>query len=351
MPTSAARAWCVLALLVAVAPARAIGDGPAAHPFAQPGTRVLLDAHNAYPDGDRWWDRIDRALATGLPVAIEQDLVWYCDPARACRSIVSHGEPFTGREPGLREYFFERIRPFMEAALASPDRRPWPLVTLNLDFKTDEPEHHAAVWALLGEYEGWLTTAPRGASVTSIAPLRVGPLLVLTGEAAAQELSFHDRVPAGGHLRLFGAVAVERAARASAPPDTPDDAIAPRGAVPGPRTNYRRWWNNPWAAVEGGGPPRAGAWTAADDARLRALVRQAHDAGLWIRFYALNGHAPGHGRGYHEGYNFGSRAAVEARWRAVVAAGVDFVATDQYEAFAAFKQQVAAEPATGVRRP
>ena len=40
-----------------------------------PGTRVLLDAHNAYPERGQWSTRIDEALATGLPLAIEQDLV------------------------------------------------------------------------------------------------------------------------------------------------------------------------------------------------------------------------------------------------------------------------------------
>ena len=43
--------------------------GPAQRGFG-PGQRVLLDAHNAYPQNDRWSDRIDRALSTGLPVAI-----------------------------------------------------------------------------------------------------------------------------------------------------------------------------------------------------------------------------------------------------------------------------------------
>ena len=35
-----------------------------------PGTRVLLDAHNAYPYNGKFTDRIDRALGTGLPLAI-----------------------------------------------------------------------------------------------------------------------------------------------------------------------------------------------------------------------------------------------------------------------------------------
>ena len=304
-----------------------------------PGERVLLDAHNAYPYEEQWADRLDRALSTGVPIAIEQDLVWYCAKAAPCRSVVSHGEPLSGREPGLRDHFFERIRPIVARALAAPDRSAWPLVVLNLDFKTNEPEHHEAVWALLGDYETWLTTAPRMAARDGAAALTVGPLLVLTGEDASQEASFHDRVPVGRALRLFGAVSVTMGpaydADAPLPPGGPD-AIAARTVRRGPRTNYRRWWNNPWAVVEGGGQRRAGAWTPADAARLRVLVDQAHGAGLWIRFYTLNGYTKGEGRGWHEGYNFGSRAAVEARWRAARDAGVDFVATDQYEDYAAF---------------
>jgi hypothetical protein len=47
-----------------------------------PGGRVLLDAHNCYPYGEWWSDRIDRALSTGTPLAIEQDLVWYREPRK-----------------------------------------------------------------------------------------------------------------------------------------------------------------------------------------------------------------------------------------------------------------------------
>ena len=128
------------------------GAGP---DFLTPGTRVLLDAHNSYPEQGRFGDRIDRALGTGTPLAIEQDLFWYRDPATgAARSILAHTEPYTGREPGMREYFFERIRPIVERAIQENHREDWPIITLNLDFKSDEPEHHAAVWKLLGEYRG-----------------------------------------------------------------------------------------------------------------------------------------------------------------------------------------------------
>jgi hypothetical protein len=306
---------CVLVCLLAAFPAAA----PRADAIA-PGTRVLLDAHNAYPYDGRYADRLDRALATGLPLAIEQDLAWYRDPRTGLgRSIVTHGEPFSGSEPTLREHFFERIRPVVEAALREDRRDAWPLVTLNLDFKTLEPEHLQAVWDLLGEYEAWLSTAERTGAVGEIRPINVGPVLVLTGEQDEQQRTFHDRLPAGARLRLFGAV--HRAA-AGAPP------------IPPVKTNYRRWSNNPWALVEPEGQPKSGAWTAEDEARLESAVRGAHEAGLWIRFYTLNGHDPADvSGGWSASYNFGSLAAVRERWRAAISSGVDFVAVDQYEEF------------------
>jgi len=95
---------------------------------------------------------------------------------------------------------------------------------------------------------------------------------------------FHDEVPIGSRLRLFGAV---------------QPAAAPDGAMAGKpdtlaATNYR-WSNNPWSVIEPEGRNNAGAWTAEDFDRLRLRVRTAHDAGLWIRFYTLNGHSTEHG--------------------------------------------------------
>jgi hypothetical protein len=283
-----------------------------------PGTRVLLDAHNAYPYEGRFADRIDRALQTGIPLAVEQDLVWYLDPRSGVfRSIVAHGEPFTGTEPTLREHFFERVRPIVERAIKEDRRSEWPIITLNLDFKTDEPEHHQAIWDLLGEYETWLCTAPRDASATDIQPITVGPVLVLSGEQDEQARDFHDRVRPGDRLRIFGAVH--------------------RQTTPGPviKTNYRRWSNNPWSVIEPEGQPKAGAWTKDDEERLVSTVRAAHEAGLWIRFYTLNGHDPADlSGGWSASYNFGSLAAVRERWRAAIRAGVDFIAADQYDELA-----------------
>ena len=61
----------------------------------------------------------------------------------------------------------------------------------------------------------------------------------------------------------------------------------------------------------------------------------AHHLGYWIRFYTLDGFPPAESLGWDAGYNFGSRDAVLPRWKAALAAGVDFIATDQYEDLAA----------------
>ena len=336
-----------LAVLVGTAPHAAPQAPPRAWAGA-PGARVLLDAHNCYPDGGKWTDRIDRALATGLPVAIEQDLVWFRDPrSGVSRSILSHGEPFTGTEPSLATHFFERIRPLVEQALRDGRRETWPLVVLNLDLKTNEPEHHAAIWETLGTYEAWLTTAARVADGTRPAPLDVKPVLVLTGNPDAQQAAFHDRVPVGGRLRLFGAIPVDLEAKVGKGKEAiPKLAgLSPAELIASGATNYRRWVNFPWAVVERGGQAEAGAWTPADAARLAALSALAHSRGLWIRFYTLNGHAAADDRGWTASYNFGSPAAVETRWRAARDAGVDFIATDQYEGLARILARPAAQSA------
>jgi hypothetical protein len=325
--------------LSALAPLLALLLLPAAAQDAdglRPGARVWLHAHNCYPEKGLWTDRIERALATGAThLAIEQDLAWAVEPDGTGRSVVSHERKLTGGEPTLEAHFFDRVRPMMERALRENRRDRWPLLVLHLDFKTNEPAHHRFVWELLGKHQSWLTTAERVADEGRVMPFAPGPLLVLTEAGEGQADTFHARVPAGDRLRLFGTVpptlpggatAEERAAAAA--------TAAPEALIPSRATNYQRWTNFPWGVVEQGGPREAGAWTPEDERRLRALVSRAHQMGLWIRFYTLNGHPPGKGLGWTESYNFGSLDAVVPRWNAAAAAGVEFIATDQYEEFA-----------------
>ncbi|MBA2355926.1 MAG: hypothetical protein H0V80_14820, partial [Acidobacteria bacterium] len=56
-------------LLAAVVVGLSLAAPGAQAPTLAPGARVLLDAHNAYPYEGRYADRLERALATGLPVA------------------------------------------------------------------------------------------------------------------------------------------------------------------------------------------------------------------------------------------------------------------------------------------
>jgi hypothetical protein len=293
-----------------------------------PGTRVLMDAHNCYPYSGHWMDRIDRALSTGEPLAIEQDVALYTDPVwHHSRVVVTHdSRSLTGSEPSLRGYFFERIRPVMERALRNSDHTQWPLVTLNLDFKSDDPALITEVHHLLAMYKSWLTTAARGKNAQDMQPLKVGPLLVLTGESDTQQRIFHDEIPVGSDLLVFGAVHVNRQ----------NLMAAPETLVSVPANNYRRWWNNAWSVVEEGGQTKAGDWTAQDQSRLQALVQHAHRLGYWIRFYTLDGGSAEQFRthGWFDGYNFGSLSAAELRWKAAEQAGADFIASDHYESVA-----------------
>ncbi len=114
--------------------------------------RVALHAHNCFPEEGRWTDRLDRALGTQVqPIAIEQDVVWYVDPAtNQGRSVLSHGAPLTGKEPTLDDYFFTRVRPIVERALAEGRRDAWPVVFLHFNVRNNDAAHLKYIWELLG---------------------------------------------------------------------------------------------------------------------------------------------------------------------------------------------------------
>jgi hypothetical protein len=292
----------------------------------------LVDAHNCYPYEGRWADRIDRALKSGFPVVIEQDIAWANG-----HPVVSHTAKTTGAEPALRDYFFERVRPIVQQALKKNDRTSWPLIVLHFDFKTLDPQTLHAVWDLLGEYQDWITTAPQTSDPHQLAPFDPKPLLVITEDANEQEEVFFHGLDPGARLRVFGSAHTAPVQGASREERIHLMAtVSPEQLLTERPTNYRRWWNNSWFEVEEGGQTKAGDWTAANNQRLRALVNRAHELGYWIRFYTLDGFTEAEDSGWDKGYNFGSRQAVTARWKAAYEAGVDLIATDQYEDLAAF---------------
>jgi hypothetical protein len=299
----------------------------------------VLDAHNCYPYEGRWADRIDRALSLGFPVAIEQDIAWGVDPISGKgRPVVSHTSKTSGGEPTLRAYFFERVRSLVQEALAANDHSRWPLIVLHFDFKSNEPQVLQAVWDLLGEYESWLTTARKTASAADLAAFDTKPILAITEDSDAQEEVFFRHLPPGARLRVFGSAhthGLDQAPRQERERVHLAATLPPETLLDEPPTNYRRWWNNSWWEVEEGGQGKAGEWTAAKERRLQALVDRAHRLGYWIRFYTRDGFVGADDRGWDEGYNFGSRDSVIVRWQAALKAGVDFIATDQYEDLAA----------------
>ena len=321
MPVVRRTAQCTVSCLFALI---AFSSSGRAQQVPQPGSRTLMDAHNCYPYFEWWSDRIDRALSAGTPLAIEQDLGWYTDSKSGKSwSVVTHGNPITGEEPTIDQYFFARVRPIVEQALKDGNHGDWPLITLNLDFKDNKPQHLAAVLALLRKYESWLTWAPKGQGIETVQPLDVKPILVLTGEPDAQQAIFYDQLHPGDRVLVFGAIHT-----ANKNPQAAPEILGSEKA-----NNYRRWWNNPWRVVEAAGQPHAGEWTPEKDQRLRSLVARAHANGLWIRFYTLDGATSDElsCHGWFRDYNFGSIDAARVRWHAAIAAHVDYLASDQYE--------------------
>jgi hypothetical protein len=51
------------------------------------------------------------------------------------------------KEPTLDTYFFDRVRPIVEQALRAGNHGNWPIITLNLDVKTERIFAGSAVTA------------------------------------------------------------------------------------------------------------------------------------------------------------------------------------------------------------
>ena len=80
----------------------------------------------------------------------------------------------------------------------------------------------------------------------------------------------------------------------------------------------------------------AGAPAAPPDTSIKQLPGSAL---TFTRQQISDGFAPADDHGWDKGYNFGSAAAVRLRWQAALDAGVDLIATDQYEDLSAFMKE------------
>jgi hypothetical protein len=308
--------------------------------------KTLLNAHNCYPYSGKWADRIDRALGTGTPLAIEQDISIYVDPVtHEWIPKVAHEHPFVhAQEPTLEHYFFDRVKPIVENALQNGKTNTWPFIILILDINNEDPRALAALRKLLLSHQAWLTSAVKTADETRFSPLSLAPILVLAQGDDREKKAFYGDSAIGDRFYAFGAARTSdvwlkgisgkrkrERAWATAPPEK---------LLPTQATNYTRWWEPAWEVVEEGGQVRAGAWTEADAQRLKLLVDYAHAQGYWVRFWTEDGFDPRRNQGWEPAYNFGSLDAAKQRWRSMVLDGTDMVATDQYEEFVEYRNQL-----------
>jgi hypothetical protein len=97
--------------------------------------------------------------------------------------------------------------------------------------------------------------------------------------------------------------------------------------------NWRRWFGTDWNFIETCGPTH-GEWNAATETRVKHFVDYGHSLGYVVSFYEVNGFTDEQNQGWTAEYNFGSREGALVRWKALIAAHADFIATDQYEELA-----------------
>jgi hypothetical protein len=298
-----------------------------------PGSRIVILAHNAYPSHGMYTDRLARALSSGRPLVIEQDLAWIDG-----KSLMIHGaKNVSNDDPSLESYFFPAIRPLMEKALKEGNQGDWPLVTLYLDIKNDPVEHLEAISKTLDQYDAWITTAVKPSSDKKQAPLDLKPLMILVEDKQndIKQEFFYDRIPVGGKIRVFGSVT--KPGPSPAMKLSKDEAIdymstlSPEQLFTNKANTYRRWVGIDWATIEKGGQAKAGEWNKAKEERLGRFVSYGHRMGYFVSFYCLDGYTEEENKGWDKEYNFGSKEAVVPRWKAAIDAKADFISTDQYE--------------------
>jgi hypothetical protein len=272
-----------------------------------PGPPMPVSAHNCYAENRTDNPRLVEALALGID-NIEIDLGW--DEA-AGQLIVGHD---ASPRPGVA---YPRLEPSLVPALEAhwstrrPDKAP---TVLTIDWKTGRPEAVRQFREFLDAHPDWFSSAPKAAD----SPLTVRRLTVCFSGSEAAKDAYDALIPPGGTYRAFR----DRVFGAGAKYE-PEVA----SYIPGPSTAYHRFLAFHWSAIERGGPDQAKEWSQDEANRLRALADLAHRRGFRVRIYCLNGHS-GIPRA---GYRFSDDEAARIRWLAAASAGVDWIATDEYQ--------------------
>jgi hypothetical protein len=251
------------------------------------------NAHNCYPEKGQHWERLERARQAGLR-AIEIDVTW---SEERRRTVISHEKQPIGGEPTMEEYFWRAVEP--ELRKLARGRPEWLLL---IDFKTDDAGVVEQVYRELERRRALLSRFGER--------IEYGPLTVLlTGDRAAIAAFERRSRGHGPYLAMGDQEPPGREYRDNVADYVPDQATA-----------FYRVFNFDWKHVEpdpdarkqGPMPPEARA-------RLQALAELAHQKGYWLRAWTLNAST------------FGGREGLLERWQAAREAGVEMLATDQYE--------------------
>jgi glycerophosphoryl diester phosphodiesterase len=257
------------------------------------------NAHNCYPEKGQHWERLDRARQAGLR-AVEIDVAWSEEQRR---TVISHEKEPSGGEPSLEQYFWKPLGPALRKL---PRGRPeWLLL---IDFKTDDLRVVEQVYRELEQRQALLSRFGKA--------IEYGPLTVLlTGDRGAVA-AFERRNRGNGPYLAMGD---------EEPPGREyRESIA--DYLPAAATAFYRVFNFDWKHVEPDREARKqGPLPKAALARLKTLVDLAHQRGYWLRAWTLNGPT------------FGGREGLLERWRAAREAGVEMVATDEYELAGTFR--------------
>lgn len=254
-------------------------------------------AHNAYPEKGQHGDRLERARRAGLR-AVEIDVSWSEERRRA---VITHEKIPAGGEPTLEQYFWKPLLPELERL---PRGKPgWLLL---VDFKTGHP---GPVRELYGDLQRRSRLVSRFGSQIDYGPLTV----LLTGDNRAIA-AFEKLHPARGpYLAMGNREPPERQYRENLEEYFPE-----------PPTAFYRVYNFEWSHIEPDRDARRnGPLPGNARDRLRAFAELARRKGYWLRTWTLNEST------------FGGRAGLLERWTAAREAGVQMIATDEYDLAAA----------------